>query len=191
MFCLYMAYMENEYDKRLFEQIYDKYKLMMYNITYSILKDEQLAEDAVHEAFLTISRNMKKITEINKESHKKLRNYLIIVTKNTAKQAYKKNKSRYSAEMIYIQRMQNSNIENVELDVENTDHQQRFFKIIKSLDEKYSDVLILKYYYEMSDKEIANHLGIKIGNAKVRLSRAKDKLKELLEREKFYDKQKL
>lgn len=45
---------------------------------------------------------------------------------------------------------------------------------------EYADVLTLKYFHEFDDNEIANVLCISCDNVRVRLSRAKAKLKNLM-----------
>lgn len=54
---------------------------------------------------------------------------------------------------------------------------------LKKLPKKYSAVLYLFYFEDMSIKEIASALNLKEGNVGVLLSRARQKLKEILEKE--------
>ncbi len=54
---------------------------------------------------------------------------------------------------------------------------------LKKLSKKYSVVLYLFYFEDMSIKEIASALNLKEGNVGVLLSRARQKLKEILEKE--------
>lgn len=44
-----------------FEQLYDRYCGLMYHVAYKILLNKADAEDAVHQAFLSIARNAPKI----------------------------------------------------------------------------------------------------------------------------------
>ena len=54
---------------------------------------------------------------------------------------------------------------------------------LKKLPKKYSAVLYLFYFEDMSIKEIASALNLKEGNVGVLLARARQKLKEILEKE--------
>lgn len=54
---------------------------------------------------------------------------------------------------------------------------------IAKLNDNYSDILYLKIAREYSNDEIANILGISKENAKMRLSRARKALKEILKKE--------
>ena len=49
------------------------------------------------------------------------------------------------------------------------------------MDSKYGDVLMLKYYYDMSINEMAEQLGLTPENVKVRLHRGRAILKSKLE----------
>ena len=53
---------------------------------------------------------------------------------------------------------------------------------IACLPEKHRAVIILKYMQDLSYEEIADVLGCGVGTVKSRLSRAKEKLKQRLER---------
>jgi len=52
---------------------------------------------------------------------------------------------------------------------------------IAKLPDPYRDVLMLSFLGELNDDEIANALGITVGNAKVRLHRAKQDFKKIVE----------
>ena len=51
---------------------------------------------------------------------------------------------------------------------------------INQLDDKYRDVIILKYYYHMKNVEIAEVLKIEPGTVNTHVARAKKKLREIL-----------
>ena len=52
--------------------------------------------------------------------------------------------------------------------------------MIKTLEPKYGDIIMLKYYCGMKDKEIAASLDISLENVKVRSYRARLLLKKML-----------
>ncbi|EGT4060805.1 sigma-70 family RNA polymerase sigma factor, partial [Clostridioides difficile] len=55
---IYLSIIDSEEEKDKFEKIYEKYKKLMFYIANQILQDEQLSEDAVHNAFLKIIDNL-------------------------------------------------------------------------------------------------------------------------------------
>lgn len=60
---VYLAVLETEQEKTKFEQLYLTYRQTMFYVANSVLHDTQLAEDAVHQAFLRIMDHMGNILE--------------------------------------------------------------------------------------------------------------------------------
>ena len=58
---LYLQMLETPEEKSLFEQIYLEYRGLMYHVAHEILHNDQDAEDAVHQAFVKIVENIKKL----------------------------------------------------------------------------------------------------------------------------------
>ena len=69
---MYMSLIDNEDDKIKFEDIYNKYKKMMFWIANQILNDERDIEEVVQDSFIKIIRNLDKIEKINS---KKIRGF--------------------------------------------------------------------------------------------------------------------
>ena len=71
---------------------------------------------------------------------------------------------------------------NMHLGLELDEEQSVIRREIAGLPKKYRTVIILKYMQDLSYEEIADILRCSIGTVKSRLSRAKEKLKQRLER---------
>ncbi len=56
----YLSLLDTEEEKSKFEQLYYQYRKLMYLCAWEVLRDEQLAEDAVHEAFIKLTKYLKK-----------------------------------------------------------------------------------------------------------------------------------
>lgn len=63
MLALYLSLIDNEDDRDKFEFIYLIYRKRMVSEAYNILRNEYDAEDAVHDTFIKLARNMKAIDE--------------------------------------------------------------------------------------------------------------------------------
>ncbi len=174
---LHMAIIDNDDEKQKFESLYNKHKNMLYSVAFAILQDCALSEDAVHETFLSLARNMGKISE---RSDNEIKNYLIVIARNAALKIYNKNKNEICTE---DDNETIPDISDVQTDIENRDLQKRLFNMVKSMDKCYGDVLMLKYFYDLSLKDIAKSLGITVNNVKIRLHRGKNMLKEQLLKE--------
>ena len=66
--------------------------------------------------------------------------------------------------------------------IERKETQQEVRNAVMSLPETHRDVVLCVYFQNMTVPETAKALGLAEGTVKSRLSRAKDKLKQLLER---------
>ena len=64
MLVLYLSLLDGE-DEGKFERLYYKYRRLMFTCAKEILKDDVLAEDTVHEAFLRLTKYMKKYMRLN------------------------------------------------------------------------------------------------------------------------------
>lgn len=62
LICLQMI--ESEEDRDKFEQLYNHYKNQMFYVANQILHNEHDAEDAVHQAFVALLKNLEKISDV-------------------------------------------------------------------------------------------------------------------------------
>lgn len=175
MLSFYLALVDTAEEKTKLEQLYNEYKDVMYNYAYSILKDNYLAEDAVHNSFVSLTKNLNKI---NKVKCKETRNYLIITVKNASIRIYNHYKKNICLDTIEIA----DNDDSIKITEREYDLKQ-VYEAILSMKESYSDVLMLKYFYECSNEEIAQLLNTTYENVSVRISRGRKKLKQLLTEE--------
>ncbi|WP_311526238.1 sigma-70 family RNA polymerase sigma factor [uncultured Parvimonas sp.] len=159
----------------LLEYLYEEYKQIMYYIALKILKNPADAEDAVSDAFLKVIHHLNKI---DKDNSKKTKAFLILIVKSVAIDMYRR-KSKTNT-----------------IPIENIDHNLTTYSVVENFEEidefknamnklsfDYSNILILKYHYGFDDKEISKILNISKNNVRQRISRAKKKLKNILEKE--------
>lgn len=181
MLGMYLAMLDSPEEESKFEELYNRFKPTLITAAHQILKDMELSEDAVHDAFLSLARNMNKISGKNCIQ---IRNYLIIIVRNASYRIYNKRKKE-----VCIEEFEDNipDLQNIEIDTEDNAAQQKLMGLIKTLDGKYADVLILKYFYDLPDREIARSLGISLENAKIRLHRGKAMIKNKLSEAEFYD----
>ena len=84
---IYLMMIDVEDDRRKFVVLYEKYRCLMMTVAISILKDNYLAEDAVHEAFIKVAKNIDKFGDVDRIETKR---YLISIVKSTAIDIYRK-----------------------------------------------------------------------------------------------------
>lgn len=78
---IYMQIIENDDDRDKFEQLYLKYRGLMYHSAISILHNNEDAEDVVHLAFVSIIENLGKIGAIDSPE---TRSFCILCCRNKA-----------------------------------------------------------------------------------------------------------
>ena len=79
---IYADIIDDAEDLALFEEIYEEYYRQMFFKANIILNDTHEAEDAVHDAFIGIARNMKTIRAIQEKTD--LYYYLVRAAENAA-----------------------------------------------------------------------------------------------------------
>ena len=78
MLVFYLAAIDSDENKNKFEYIYHKYYRFMLRTASSIIRDSALAEDAVHETFVQL---LKEIDSLRIDNEKSLQSYLYILTR--------------------------------------------------------------------------------------------------------------
>lgn len=167
---LYLQMLPSPSEKDKFEQIYTLYRGLMFYIARRILPGEADAEDAVHQAFVSIIENLKKISEVRCP---KTRSYVVIITERKAIDILR-SRSRLSPEAF------EESTRGVELPLPGDGG---LSDAMSRLPAAYREVLFLRYYHGYTVREIAPMLGRKPGAVQKLLTRAKAALRKILEQE--------
>jgi RNA polymerase sigma-70 factor (ECF subfamily) len=172
----------NHRERTILEQLYSEYGQVMFSVAHEILRDPALAEDAVHYAFLKLAG---KTTKIDCVFSKKTRGFLIIIARNTAIDLYRKRKNEINNVDLNSHELAFKEANNrLPLDIVITNEEiEKMQVLINSIDPKYGDVLLLKYYNNLPNHIIAELLGISAENVAVRLYRAKHMLAKKIGKE--------
>lgn len=166
------AVIDDEKEQSKFRQIYDIYHRLMLYIANSILHNEQDAEDAVQDAFLSIAQNISKISE---PESKRTKSFITTITTNKAIDMYKVKHKTKTVDIYGCSEDEPSIL--VEPPEENG-----LARCILNLPIKYRNIIILKYSHGYSNRECAEILGISL-SAAARLDRRAKSILELMLRE--------
>lgn len=137
----------------------------VYRLAYAQMKNTSDADDIYQEVFY---RYIRKKPFFENLEHEKA--WFIRVTVNCCKTSLK---SFWKTKVCEL----DETFEDTEVEKEDLSF------ALKKLPKKYSAVLYLFYFEDMSIREIVSALNLKEGNVGVLLSRARKKLKEILEKE--------
>ena len=153
--------------KLAFEELYSRYSTKLYSYCKKILMNDESANDAFQETFT-------KIIEASKQG-KVMTNfagYLITVARNHCLNE----KENIRNSMVFVEDFQ------IPINIENDDRE--LVEIIRvaldSLPFEYRECLILKEFLNYSYSEIAELIGSNLSVVRIRIHRAKEKLKDIL-----------
>ena len=174
MLSFYLSLLDTEDEKIKFEHIYNQYKEPLAKYALSILKNEEMANDATANAFIAIAKNIESFPD---KSNPKYRNaYAYLVLKNAAIDLYRSNQRHQ--DVLFSENMDNISIEETPYDIlAENEAISDLVKCIEGMSDTYRDVLKLKYLYELSNAQISELLGISLNSVKVKCTRGIEKLR--------------
>lgn len=167
---IYTQNIEPPSDKTLFDQIYHTYRNAMYHRAYRILNNAQDAEDAVHEAFVYVAKNIEKFSE--PKCHK-TKSYLVTIIESRAIDIYRRKAAHPHSPLEETWGMGH----------EDTYSDGTLADCILRLPEKQRSVIILKYAQGLTNREIGKLLGMTQTNVRKTEQRAKEKLEQYCKEE--------
>lgn len=177
---VYFALIDKESDREKFVSLYEKYKKKMFYTAYSVLNDTFSAEDAVHEAFIAVARNLDKIKEVDSDETAA---YVCRAAKtralnifNAKKRELERGRPLEESEEIPFDEPEFERI-CAESEI------ARIAECINRLPSAYREVIVLRYLDDMNPKDIAEILGRKNDTVKKQLLRGRQMLKTMLEKE--------
>ena len=176
MLLFYLLLLRDDNERDIFTEIYEQHKSRMVRIAGRILRSEELAEEASHEAFLAIIDNFDKVMNMDEEGKAR---WISVVTRNRALNILKKERRS-------IPVYEDFWFDNIQAQQKDEDF-SFVTEAIQSLPEKYREVLELFYIEGYSAKEVSSILGISVDNVSQRARRGKKMLKELLEKQDIWE----
>ena len=167
---VYLAMIDSPDDQAKFERVYHKYRYLMLHVAKQILQNHHDAEDAVHQAFISIIENIEKISEVDSP---KTRSFIVIISKRKAIDLLRQNTRRQTLEL-------DEDIAGIEMpcDLDNP-----IAAAIAKLPPHLREVLLLRFDNGFTTREIASMLDISDSGVRKLIARAKRSLQEILEKE--------
>lgn len=157
--------------RTLLETAYDKYADMLYRLAFSHLRRREDAEDAVQDVFTKYMNTSPRFTDDEHE-----RAWLVRVTVNRCHDMLRRGKVRERDSLDDIS----------EIPDEESENTSGVLQAVFALPEKYKTAITLHYLEGFSVEEISSMLGISLSAVKMRLSRGREILKDLLDKEENY-----
>lgn len=164
----------NQYYKMV-EQLYSEHKTTMICVAMKIVRNKEHAYDIVHSSFVSVIKHAKKLSTM---STKQVKGYLILTVRNRALDFTRLHENKYTVPLenytgiVEYSSAEKEAILNIQI------HDIMLY--IDKMDSKYSIPVFNKYVLGFSMSEIASMLNISVANAKVRCTRGRAKLLELI-----------
>lgn len=160
-------------EQKLLTLVYEKYHRELYLYIYSLSRNYHIAEDLTQETFLKALLSLP-------EEHGNIRAWLYMVARNLFFNYREKASRNVSLE----EEMKRSDEEKDLLAnmIEN-ERKLQLYQALKKLDMKKREILLLQYFGDLSQKEIAAVLHITPDNVRVLAYRAKKELKKYMEQQ--------
>ena len=174
---LFLNVLDTQEEKDKLVRIYEAYRYMMWDSANEILKDKDLSEDAVQEAFLALTRHLNKVDENDILRTKK---FLRTIVKSKAIDIIRKRKEgevSFEEEAEEYLLKAPTDILNELIEKESVAYIK---ECIQKLDEKYRVVFEYKLVHNLSDSDIGNILAVSSKVVNVRYFRARKKLQQIL-----------
>ncbi len=155
--------------EKQFDYVYNEYAKELYNIAYGYTRNRDDSIDIMQNAYVVLLESNKKF-----ESNEHIKYFLIRVTINESLDLLKSaSKKRVIKNNDVVVNFPETKKEELPYDIS---------EIVNTLPEKYKTIIILHYYDDMKIKDISNVLKISEPAVKKRLERARNLIKEIIER---------
>lgn len=183
MLSFYLSILESQEDCDKIINIYnEQYSFMAYTAR-KYVKNEKDIEDIIHDCMLKI---IECIDKLDFSVYEKTRKFCSIIVRNKAIDFCRsKENSKYSFEETFYET--DSEEDSPLKVVVDNDSYDIIRKEIESMSDTYRDVCILKFVFELKDKEIATLLGIPASVVGMRISRGRKILRDKIRKENLYE----
>ena len=171
--------------KEKFIKMYRQYRNLMFYIAKDILHDDYLAEDAVHDAFVVLSKNFEKVREpISPETKR----FVSVIVRNISiNMAIKRNREAPVDDVASNQYYLSNYYDSTQDEFFSKYECRQIVEAVKGLPSTLKDPLLLYVAQELSVKEIAEVLNISPAATHKRIQRARARIMAELNKQGGHD----
>jgi len=176
-FLINLSVLNNAEEQHKLSLFYEKFKMRLLSTALNITRNQAMAEDAVHNVFITAIRHKEKILSMDEIDFLK---WSVIVVKGKCIDIMRKEKNYADKPIDDYQDILPANSTPVDEHVAQMDVYKRLKNCIAGLDDVSRQIIEMKYILQMSMKEIGDELGFSPTQVNSRIARARAKVKTLL-----------
>ena len=153
-----------------FEEVYDKFSQKIYQFVFFKVNNKDKAEDICSEVFLRFVKFVKEGNKIDSIS-----GVLYRIARNLIIDDSRKNKE----DLVGDENLGSIKDDDFDIDDKYINN-ENLFSALSDLSDDYRDVIVMSYIDEMNIRDVADVFGKTVGATKTMLSRAMDKMREIL-----------
>lgn len=158
-----------EGDLAAFEHFVDRYKIGVYSLCYQILRSREDAEEASQDTFVKAYRARETY-----DPERKVSPWILRIASNAARDIMRRRTNRVvvNSDLLVAESERLPDPRGDELGgrVES----EEVYRALGGLSEGYRIPLVLKYLHGLTNREIADSMGMSLSSLKVRMSRARE-----------------
>lgn len=174
--------MGDERQKHFVEQMYKEYSPWVLKYAYQIVGNYDTAQDILNETFIRIIKYVEQIMELEEY---KVSSYVKRIINSVAMDYLNKESSEIKKAEMWRMIEMNVSMEEYQIDkvIIRMEAEENLRDGMDALDERDRDLLIRKYSYDMSYKEIADEMNIPEGNIGAYIKRARNRFKKKIKKD--------
>lgn len=167
-------------DKEAFRALVEQHSRVLFGTAYLMTRDPGLAEDAVQCALIQMWKHLP-----STRLHGSLKAWLVRIVVNEVKQQYRKKR----VPTVPLEQTLELTDDPGDADIAMIHHEERqcLRQALGSLPPEQREAVVLRYFSDLTVPEVAAVMGKREGTIKSRLSRALDRLGEILRGDKTYE----
>lgn len=165
-------------DINAFEIMINKYNRKVFGYIVKSVRHKHIAEELTQEVFLKVYRNLNRF-----DKNMSFSVWLFTITRNTVIDYFKISSRQFTYEFNeeLDSKKANNTSQNPADIIERREKREMLDRTINSLSDKYRDIIVLKYFEELSYCEISKRLDIPVNKVKWRLYEARKKIVKAFE----------
>ena len=174
-------------DENCLAILVERHQSKIYGYIYSKVSDRDLTEDIFQETFFKVIHTLKSKKYYNEEG--KFLSWVLRISNNLIVDKFRNDKKMYmkrDTEEFSIFSTITDNSLNIEKELIKNQVDIDLKKIIQKLPQDQKEVLMMRYYSDMSFKEIADITGVSVNTTLGRMRYAITNLRKVIEKNKIY-----
>ena len=156
-----------------FEQLLERHRTVLARTAYLTIRDRESVQDVMQEALVQVWRDLSSY-----RPYGSFRGWMLKILLNKARKHYRKKQVQTVPMEAATEVLGNAEVP--EEAVEGEEQTRRLRQALDHLTRDHREALILRYYNDLTVPEIAKVLGCREGTIKSRLSRALNRLEDVL-----------